>query len=79
MCEQAKRLHQFLNRRLTILCVLVTLCVPGKALLDESSPESLKAEQEEALAEWEKERDTAPGAATETIADSVSSFMKSLW
>ena len=72
-------MHQFLNRPLYPLCVLVTVCGAGKALLEESSPESLKAEQEEALGEWKKERDTAPGAATETIADSVSSFMKSLW
>lgn len=52
------------------------MCGTGKALLDEGSPESLKAEQE-SLAEWEIEKDAS--AATETIADSVGSFMKSLW
>ena len=44
-------------------------------MLEECSPESMKAEQEEALGEWEKEKQPA----TETLVDSVSSFMKSLW
>ena len=46
-------------------------------LLDEGSPESLKAEEHEGIAEWEKEGDAS--VATETIAGSVGSFMKSLW
>ena len=53
------------------------VCGAGKALLEEGSPGSLKAEEEEDLGEWEKKNDTV--AATETIANSVGSFMKSLW